>query len=124
MKKLLVLISLIIIAGCSPDEILSPIDVNVDVPKSLQIDDIMGIKLESTIVSEDVSMNIKLPYSGVYRIKIRDIGNNLISQEKITADEGDNILKVYISALEKDGYTIELADSNHTTLGKSTFVVQ
>jgi len=124
MKKLLVLISLIIIAGCSPDEILSPIDVNVDVPKSLQIDDIMGIKLESTIVSEDVSMNVKLPYSGVYRIKIRDIGNNLISQEKITADEGDNILKVYISALEKDGYTIELADSNHTTLGKSTFVVQ
>lgn len=124
MKKLLVLISLIIIAGCQPDEILSPIDVGAVVPKSLEINDIMGIKLESTIVSEDVSMNVKLPYSGVYRIKIRDIGNNLISQEKITADAGDNILKVYISALEKDGYTIELADSNHTTLGKSTFVVQ
>lgn len=124
MKKLLVLISLIIVVGCHPDEILSPIDLNGEVPKSLQIDALMGIKLESTIVSEDVSMNVKLPYTGTYRIKIRDIGNNLISQEKITANEGDNILKVYISALEKDGYTIELTDSNHTTLGKSTFVVQ
>ena len=123
MKKLLILLSLIFVVGCSPDEILSPIDLTQEVPESLKIDDLQGLKLESTIVSDEVRMNIKLPYTGVYRIKIRDISKQLVSQEKIEGNEGDNLLKVYVSSLPKDGYIIELTNNDHNVLGLTTFVV-
>lgn len=123
MKKLLVLLSLILVSGCTSD-ILEPIDLNqVDVPESLHISAVSGLKLESTIVTEEVRMNVKLPYSGTYRIKIRDISKELISQEKITANQGDNLLKVYVSSLPKDGYTIELTNDIHEVLGLTTLIV-
>ena len=69
-------------------------------------------------------MNVKLPESGKYRIKIRQgITNELISQEMISAAEGDNILKVYVSSLDKSGYMIQLTDEFHNVLGNQSFVV-
>ena len=123
MKKIIFISLLIVLtlSSCMRDEIFEPI-VN-EVPESLQIAAIQGIKLESTIVTEEVKMNAKLPYDGVYRIKIRDIGRNLVSQEEITAKAGDNLLKVYVSSLPKDGYTIELVNSSNEILGLTTFIV-
>ena len=123
MKKVLVLLSLVLLMGCAKDEILSPIDNTVEVPESLVIDDLQGIKVESTIVSSEVKMNVKLPYTGTYRVKIRDIGKELISQEKLQANEGDNILKVYVSSLSNDGYTLELTNDNHEVIGITSIVV-
>lgn len=124
MKKLLLLLTLSLIISCSPDEILSPIDINQgEIPQSLKIEALQGLKLESTVVSDEVRMNIKLPYTGVYRVKIRDIKKELISQEKIQGQEGDNLLKVYVTSLPKDGYIIELTDNTHEVLGLTTFVV-
>ena len=105
------------------DDILSPIDNVVEVPESLVIGDLQGIKVESTIVTDEVKMNIKLPYTGTYRVKIRDISKQLISQEKLEANEGDNILKVYVSSLQNDGYTLELTDDNHDIIGITSIVV-
>lgn len=123
MKKLIVSLVFIGLLGCTHD-ILEPMDLNqVEVPESLLIGDISGVKVESTIVSDEVRMNAKLPYTGTYRIKIRDIGKKLISQEKITANEGDNLLKVYVSSLPNDGYTIELTDENNRILGITTIIV-
>jgi UDP-galactopyranose mutase len=124
MKKILIVfVTLFLIASCQQDEMFSPIDVTEAVPNSLSIDDLMGIKVESTIVYDEVKMNVKLPYTGEYRIKIRDIGKKLISQEKIIANEGDNLLKVYVSSLPNDGYTLELTDINHKILGITTIIV-
>jgi len=122
MKKLITLLFLVLLTSCMKDEFIEPIDL-VEVPESLEIAEVQGLKLESTIVSDEVRMNVKLPYSGVYRIKIRDISKNLVSQEKIEGDEGDNILKVYVSSLENDGYIIELTDDAHDMIGLTTFVV-
>ena len=110
------------LTSCIKDEIYEPI-VN-EVPQSLQIAATQGIKLESTIVNDEVSMNVKLSYTGTYRIKIRDIGRNLVSQEQIDAKVGDNILKVYVKSLPSDSYTIELTDSSNEVIGLTTFVVQ
>ena len=124
MKKLL-FISLLLsltLSSCMKDEIFEPI-VN-EVPKSLEIAAVQGIKLESTIVTDEVNMNVKLSYTGTYRIKIRDIGRNLVSQEQIDAKVGDNILKVYVKSLPSDSYTIELTDSTNEVIGLTTFVVQ
>jgi len=123
MKKVLLLLSVFLLIGCMDDDIISPIDDIVEVPESLEIADIQGLKVESTIVSDEVRMNIKLPYTGKYRVKIRDISKNLISQEKLDAKEGDNILKVYVSSLENDGYTLELTDDNHDIIGIASIVV-
>lgn len=125
MKKVLIILSVFLLIGCvKDDDILSPIDNNiVDVPESLVISDLQGIKVESTIVTSEVKMNVKLPYTGTYRVKIRDIGKELISQEKLRANEGDNILKVYVSSLENNGYTLELTDNNHDVLGITSIVV-
>jgi len=123
MKKVLVLLSLVLLMGCVKDEILSPIDNTIEVPESLVIGDLQGIKVESTIVTDEVKMNIKLPYTGTYRVKIRDIGKELISQEKLQANEGDNILKVYVSSLSNDGYTLELTNDNHEVIGITSIVV-
>ena len=121
MKKLLTLLVLLTLTSCMKDDIMEPVFVS-EVPETLLIDELVGIKLESTIVSSEVRMNVKLPNDGTYRVKIRDLDNSLISQEKLTAQEGDNILSVYTSSLDKSSFTLELTDVNHNVIGGTVFV--
>ena len=122
MKKLLLLLPILMFLGCAQDEPFIE-EVSVDLPKALEINELVGIKTESIIVEDEVRMNVKLPYSGEYRIKIRDIGGTLISQEIILANAGNNLLKVYVSTLPSSSYKLELTDLNHKLLGAETIVV-
>lgn len=125
MKKLILLLSLgLLLTSCMKDDVIDIIDPVVEIPENLKIQTTKGLKLESTITSSEVRMNVKLDLPGVYRVKIRDIERNLVSQEKLTANEGDNLLKVYVSALEEDSYTIELTQDDHTLIGITSLVVQ
>ncbi len=122
MKKVLSLLALILILGCAQDEEFIVLDENQEVPEALFIQDLVGVKLASAIVSDRVAMNVKLPSNGVYRVKIRhSMTNELISQEKLTGKEGDNILKVYVNTLEKSSYKLELTKEDHTTIGITVF---
>ena len=87
MKKVLSLLALILILGCAQDEEFIVIDENQEVPEALFIQDLVGVKLASAIVSDRVAMNVKLPSDGVYRVKIRhSMTNELISQERLTGN--------------------------------------
>ena len=78
----------------------------------------------TTISPVPFAFNVKLPLDGKYRIKIRHgINNELISQEMIEAEEGDNLLRVYVASLDKSGYMIQLTDEFHNILGNQSFVV-
>ena len=122
MKKVLSLLALILILGCAQDEEFIVIDDNQEVPEALFIQDLVGVKLASSIVSDRVAMNVKLPSDGVYRVKIRhSMTNELISQERLTGKEGDNILKVYVNTLEESSYKLELTKEDHTTIGITVF---
>jgi len=122
MRKVLSLLALILILGCAQDEEFIVIDENQEVPEALFIQDLVGVKLASAIVSDRVAMNVKLPSDGVYRVKIRhSMTNELISQERLTGKEGDNILKVYVNTLEKSSYKLELTKEDHTTIGITVF---
>ena len=68
MKKFIALLIVLTLTSCVRDEdfIIEPV---TEVPEALEIDDLVGIKLESSIDSERVAMNVKLPEEGVYRIK-------------------------------------------------------
>ena len=122
MKKLLSILVLFLVLGCAQDEEFIVIDENQEVPEALFIEDLVGVKLASSIVSDRVAMNVKLPSDGVYRVKIRhSMTNELISQERLTGKEGDNILKVYVNTLEKSSYKLEVTKEDHTTIGITVF---
>ena len=122
MKKLLSILLLFLVLGCAQDDDFLVIDENQEVPEALFIEDLVGVKLASAIVSDRVAMNVKLPSDGVYRVKIRhSMTNELISQERLTGKEGDNILKVYVNTLEKSSYKLELAKEDHTVIGVTVF---
>lgn len=122
MKKLFTILTLVLIVGCAQDD-LKIEELSIEVPEVLQIKNTVGIKTEFAIVQEEVRMNVKLPYSGQYRVKLRDIEGTMVSQEVILANIGNNLLKVYVSTLPKSSYIIELADLDHKVLGRETIVV-
>lgn len=122
MKKILSLLTILLFIGCAQDQPFIE-EVSIDVPEILQIKEVQGLKVESIIVEEEVRMNVKLPYSGQYRIKIRNIEGTMVSQEIITANVGDNLLKVYVSTLPASSYKLELTDVEHKVLGVETIVV-
>ena len=123
MKKVIIgLMFLGMLVACTQDEyvVYEPI---VSIPETLQIVEPIGLKLENTFVSDKVSVNVKLPADGTYRLKIKDIIGNLVSQEKLSAKEGDNILSIYTTSLEKSSYTVELQTEDGILLGSSVFVM-
>jgi len=119
MKKIfLVALVLIGLTGCYKDDLLQPIP---EVKEQLQIKDAVGIKLESAFVTTEVAMNVKMEVSQSVTIKIFDISNRVVSKETMTVKAGDNILKVYTSALPSSAYRIGLFDSNNNQLGITDF---
>jgi hypothetical protein len=119
MKKL-ILVALVIIGltGCYKDDIIQPI---AEVKEQLQIKDAVGIKLESTFVTTEVAMNVKMEVAQSVTIKIFDISNRVVSKETVSVKVGDNILKVYTSALPSSAYRIGLFDSKNNQLGITDF---
>ena len=122
MKKLTALL-LVLAFACSPDieEFQDPF---TEIPEALEIIEVSELKLESFIVYEEVRINAKLPSEGQYRIKIRDISNKVVSQEKVDGAEGDNLLKIYVRTLPASSYSVELLTNSNQVLGRSTFGVK
>ena len=121
MKKLSIYLGLIFITvvSCVKDDILEPIPYTVS--EELKINEVSGIRLQNYIVEEQVNINIKLPIAGTYRIKLVDISNTTVSQEKIEGAKGDNLLKIYVKALPSSSYTVLVVDENDTLIGKDLF---
>jgi hypothetical protein len=119
MKKILIVVILTIgLSGCYKDDFIQPIP---DVKEQLQIKDAVGIKLESTFITSEVAMNVKMEVAQSVTIKIFDISNRVVSKETMDVKAGDNILKVYTSALPSSAYRIGLFDSKNNQLGITDF---
>lgn len=119
MKKLLVLtFGLFLLSGCYKDDITPNPTI---APQDLKIANSVGIKLQSSFVTSEVAMNVKTDFNGSVTIKIFDIGNRVVSKETAEVKSGDNILKVYTTALPKSAYRIGLFDLNGNQLGITDF---
>jgi hypothetical protein len=119
MKKILVVALMAIgLTGCYKDDLIEP---NVEVKKELQIQNTVGIKLETVFVTTEVAMNIKMETAQSVTVRIFDISNKVISKETMNVKAGDNILKVYTSALPSSAYRIGLFDSKGNQLGITDF---
>ncbi len=120
MKKA-VLLALVIIgfAGCTKDDIF--IEPTQQVKPELQIQNSVGIKLETVFVTSEVAMNVKSEVAQSATIKIFDIANRVVSKEIVNVKAGDNVLKVYTSALPSSAYRIGLFDASGKQLGITDF---
>jgi hypothetical protein len=118
-KVLLVLFGVIILVGCrkSPIDIIQPVNPNAELKMSATA----GIKLQSQFVTSEVAMNVKLETAGNVTVKILDIANRVVSKETMYANSGDNILKVYTTALPASAYRIALYDANGKMIGITDF---
>lgn len=119
MKKLILILAIASsVIGCTKDplpEVLPP------APNSLAINGAVGIKLESSFVTSEVAMNVKIDNPQTVTVKIFDISNRVVSKEIVNVKTGDNILKVYTSALPNSAYRIGLYDSKGSELGITDF---
>ena len=119
MKKILLMVLVsTILTGCYKDDIVpTPQSVSED----LKMTSSVGIKLQTPFVTSEVAMNVKSEISGTATIKIFDITNKVVSKETINLKVGDNILKVYTSALPSSAYRIGFYDINGKELGITDF---
>jgi hypothetical protein len=119
MKKILIVTLVMFgLTGCYKDDLMLPTQ---EVKEQLQIKDAVGIKLESTFITTEVAMNVKMEVAQSVTIKIFDISNRVVSKETMSVKAGDNILKVYTSALPSSAYRIGLFDSKNNQLGITDF---
>lgn len=120
MKKLIVLLFIsLFILGCNRDDEFLPV-VN-EISDELKISENIGLKLENPFVTDEVSMNVKIDKTQILTIRIFDISNRVVSRETITVKEGDNILKVYTSALPSSSYRIGIYNTRNKQLGITDF---
>ncbi len=88
---------------------------------TLQINSVSGIKLQSHFVTSEVAMNVKSDVAQTVTIRIFDIANRVVSKSTSDVRMGDNILKVYTSALPSSAYRIGIYDSKGKQLGITDF---
>ena len=117
-RILVILLITTLLSGCYKDDLIEPV---APIKKELQIENTVGLKLESAFVTTEVAMNVKLETAQPVTIRIFDISNRVVSKETINAKSGDNILKVYTSALPSSAYRIGLYDSKGNQLGITDF---
>ena len=120
MKKVfIVVLGSMILAGCTKEhDILTNVH---QVAPELAIANSVGIKLQSSFVTSEVAMNVKSQIAGTATIKIMDIANKVVSKETVDLKVGDNVLKVYTSALPSSAYRIGFYDASGKELGVTDF---
>jgi hypothetical protein len=104
--------------ACTEQEIVPIVE---QANQELKIAESVGIKLQSPFVTTEVAMNVKSDKAGTYTIKIFDISNKVVSKEQVDVKVGDNILKVYTTALPSSAYRIALFDNNNKQIGVTDF---
>lgn len=103
-------------AGCRKMEVM-PIPTNPE----LNVKSTAGIKLQSTFVTSEVAMNVKSEVAQTVTIRIYDIANKVVSKEQLDVKAGDNIVKVYATALPRSAYRIALFDAKGAMLDITDF---
>jgi hypothetical protein len=119
MKKVSLLIfSLVILGGCTKTEIVPQPQ---SISDNLKITSSIGLKLETPFVTSEVAMNIKSDVAQTVTVKIFDISNRVVSKSSSEVKAGDNILRVYTSALPSSAYRIALYDASGNMLTITDF---
>jgi len=119
MKKIILGLGIIAtLVSCQNELEIVP---TVQVSEELKISDKVGIKLQTPFVTNEVAMNVKIDAAQTVTVRIFDIANRVVSKEVMDVKAGDNVLKVYTTALPSSAYRIALFDNNNKQLGVTDF---
>jgi hypothetical protein len=119
MKKVcLIMVMAILFVGCKKTEIFPT---TAEINPELKIASTRGLKLQTSFVTSEVSINFKSETTSTVTIKILDIANKVVSKETVDVKAGDNILKVYTSALPRSAYRLALYDLKGNMLAITDF---
>ena len=120
MKKISLFLSIAtLFVACT--KTVEPPSPQVALSNDLKISNSVGIKVQTPFVTTSVSMNVKSDVAQAVVIKITDIGNTIVSKESVNVVVGDNILKIYTTALPTAAYRIALYNTNGNLLGITDF---
>jgi hypothetical protein len=112
MKKL-ILISFILLVGCTKPELPTP---------TIPIEKIFTVN-ESKVVNSQ-SIYFDLPSAGVYTLTLIDKqSEQVVSRERFTGQNGENVKKIYTNSLSKGYLYLVLKDANNTEINRTTIII-
>jgi hypothetical protein len=114
MKKI-ILISLILLVGCTKMEI------EPTPPPTTQ--NIFSVKESRVIDGQEI--HFQLPTAGVYTLTLIDKDNGqVISRERFTGKIGENIKRIYTNSIQSQYLYLLLEDVTKTEIGKTTIITK
>ena len=113
MKKI-ILISLILLVGCTKPELPTP--------EVISIDNIFSVT--ESKVTNGQSIYFDLPSAGTYMLTLIDVTTNqTISREKFIGQNGENVKKIYTNSLPKGYLYLVLESVDRNELKKTKIIV-
>jgi len=113
MKKI-ILISLILLVGCTKPDLPLP---------TPPIEKIFTVT-ESKVINGQ-SIYFDLPSAGVYYLTLIDKeSGNVVSREKFTGQNGENVKKIYTNSIQSQYLYLLLEDVTKTEIEKTTIIIK
>ena len=113
MKKI-ILISLILLVGCTKPEL--------PLPEVLANDNIFSVKESS--VSNGQSIYFDLPSAGTYTLTLIDKeSGQVISRERFIGQNGENVKKIYTKSISVKYLYLLLEDVTKKEIAKTTIII-
>jgi hypothetical protein len=114
MKKV-ILILFIFMVSCTKPELPTP--------EIIAKDNIFSVN-ESTVINGQ-SIYFDLPVAGIYTLTLIDkISGQVISRERFTGQNGENVKKIYTKSIPGKYLYLLLEDNNKKELGKTTIITK
>jgi hypothetical protein len=113
MKKI-ILISLILLVGCTKPELPTPAPL---------VEKIFSVK-ESKVVNGQ-SIYFDLPSAGVYTLTLIDkVSGQVISRERFSGQIGENMKKIYTNSIQSQYLYLLLEDVTKKEISKTTIIIK
>jgi uncharacterized protein YcfL len=121
MKKVsLLILALFVMGSCSKTD-TTTVATMKQLDPNLVISSSVGVKLQTSFVTSEVSMNIKSQVAQTVTVKILDLTNRIVSKSTSDVKVGDNVLTLYTSAFPSSAYRIAVYDANGNLLAITDF---
>jgi hypothetical protein len=115
MKKLLLIISILLIFTSCVDEVVEPLP-----PTTQSIFDV-----KESVMVDGQSIQFKLPSAGLYTLTLIDKETNqVISRERFTGVIGENNKFIYTKSIQSRYLYLLLEDVTKTEIGRTTIITK
>jgi hypothetical protein len=115
MKKLLLILSILLIFTSCVDEVVEPLS-----PTTQSIFDV-----KESVVSDGQSIQFKLPSTGLYTLTLIDKETNqVISRERFNGTIGENNKSIYTKSIQSRYLYLLLEDVTKKEIGRTTIITK